>query len=73
MDTVPLFLGGMVELPLMDLIIIIFQITKPRRMESSNVRKKIKVTTKSEKRTVTCDVGTAQCEDKTVEYEKKVT
>ena len=42
------------------------------RMESSNVRKKIKVTTKSEKRIITYDVGIAQCEDETVKCEKKV-
>ena len=41
------------------------------RMESSNVRKKIKVTTKSEKRIITYDVGIAQCEDETVKCEKK--
>ena len=33
------------------------------RMKPSNVRKKSKGTTKCEKITVTCDVGTAQCED----------
>ena len=42
------------------------------RMESSNVRKKIKVTTKSEKRIITYDVGIAQCEDETVKCKKKV-
>ena len=26
---------------------------------------------KCEKRTVICDVGTAQCEDRTIKYEKK--
>ena len=36
------------------------------RMELSNMRKKSKETTKCEKRTVTCDVGIAQCEDGTV-------
>ena len=42
-------------------------------MELSNVRKKKgKGTTKCEKRTITCDVGTAQCEDETIKYEKKV-
>ena len=34
--------------------------------EPSNVRKKSKETTKCEKRTITCDVGIAQCEDETV-------
>ena len=42
------------------------------RMEPSNVRKKSKGTTKCKKRTVTCDVGTAQYEDRTVKCEKKV-
>ena len=32
---------------------------------------KSKGTTKCEKRIVTCDVGTAQCEDETVKCEKK--
>ena len=40
-------------------------------MEPLNVRKKKKGTTKSNKRIVTCDVGTAQCEDETVKCEKK--
>ena len=42
-----------------------YVILKPHnvRMEPSDVRKKSKGTTKCEKRTVTCDVGTAQCED----------
>ena len=35
------------------------------------MRKKSKETTKCEKRTVTCDVGIAQCEDETVKCEKK--
>ena len=38
----------------------------------SNVRKKSKRTTKCVKRTVTYDVGTAQCEDRNVKCEKKV-
>ena len=42
------------------------------KMKPSNVRKKNKGTTKCEKRTVTCDVGTAQYEDETVKCEKKV-
>ena len=33
--------------------------------------KKGKGTTKCEKRIVTCDVWTAQCEDGTIKYEKK--
>ena len=40
-------------------------------MEPSNVRKKSKETTKYEKKIVICDVGTTQCEDGTVKYEKK--
>ena len=40
------------------------------RMELSNMRKG-KGTTKCEKRTVTCDVGTTQYEDETVKCEKK--
>ena len=43
------------------------------RMELSNVRKKSKGTTKCEKRTVICDVGTAQYKDGTVKCEKKIT
>ena len=41
------------------------------RMKLSNVRKS-KETTKCEKRTITFDIGTAQCEDETVKCEKKV-
>ena len=41
------------------------------RMEPSNVGKN-KGITKCEKRIITCDVGTAQCEDGTVKYDKKV-
>ena len=41
-------------------------------MEPLNVRKKKKETTKCDKRTVTHDVRTAQCEDGTVKYEKKI-
>ena len=41
-------------------------------MEPSNVRKKSKGTIKCEKRTVICDIGTAQYEDGTVKCEKKV-
>ena len=41
------------------------------RMKSSNVRKKSKGTTKYEKRTVICDVGTAQYKDKIVKCEEK--
>ena len=36
------------------------------RIKPSNVRKKNKRTTKCEKRIVTCDVRTAQYEDKTI-------
>ena len=35
-------------------------------------KKKRKGTAKWEKKTITCDVGTAQCKDRTVKYEKKV-
>ena len=41
------------------------------RMKPSNVRKKSKGITKCEKKTVSCDVGTAQCENEIVKYEKK--
>ena len=41
------------------------------RMEPSNVRKKSKGTTECEKKTVTCDVGIAQFEDRTVKYKEK--
>ena len=34
--------------------------------------KKSKGTIKYEKNTVTCDVGTAQCENETIKYEEKV-
>ena len=40
------------------------------RIELSNVRKKNKGTTKCDKRTVTYDVGTAQCEDDSLKREK---
>ena len=33
--------------------------------------KKSKGTTKCEKRTITCDIGTAQSEDRTIKCEKK--
>ena len=42
------------------------------RMELSNVRKN-KRTTKFDKRTVTCDVGTTQYKDETVKCEDLVT
>ena len=41
------------------------------RIKPSNVRKKSKRTTECEKKTVTSDVGTAQCRDETIKYEKK--
>ena len=42
-------------------------------IEPSNLRKKInKGTTIYDKRIVKCDIGTTQCEDGTVKYEKKV-
>ena len=40
-------------------------------MEPLNMRKKSKETTKCEKRIITCDVRTAQCEDEAVKYKKK--
>ena len=42
------------------------------KMKLSNMRKKSKETTKCEKRIVTHNIGTAQCEDRTVKYEKKI-
>ena len=42
------------------------------KMEPSNVRKKIRELSNVTKKTVTCDVGTAQCKDETVKCEKKV-
>ena len=39
-------------------------------MEPSNVRKKNKGTTECDKSTVTYDIGTAQCEDDAIKYEK---
>ena len=42
------------------------------RMEPSSVRKKSKRTTQCEKKTVTCNVGTAQYEDVTIKCEEKV-
>ena len=41
-------------------------------MKPSNVRKKNKGTTKCEKRVVKCGLKIAQCEDRTVKYDKKV-
>ena len=38
----------------------------------SNMRKKNKRITECHKSTVTCNVGTAQCEDGTIKYEKKI-
>ena len=35
-------------------------------------KKKGKGITKFEKRTITCDIGTTQCEDETIKCEKKV-
>ena len=52
-----------------------YVILKPHnvRMKLSNVRKKkVKKPPNMKKKTVTCDVGTAQCKDGTVKYEKKV-
>ena len=42
------------------------------RMKPLNVRKKSKRTAQCEKRTITYDVGIAQCEDETIKCEKKV-
>ena len=41
-------------------------------MELSNVRRKSKETTKCEKKTITYDIGTTQCEDEAFKCEKKV-
>ena len=41
------------------------------RIESSNVRKKNKGTTKCDKRTDICDVGIAQYKDETVKCEEE--
>ena len=51
-----------------------YMILKPHnvRMKLSNVRKKKVRELPNVKKIVTCDVGTAQCEDETVKYEKKV-
>ena len=40
-------------------------------MKPSNVRKNSKGTTKCKKKTITFDIGTAQCEDGIVKYKKK--
>ena len=40
---------------------------------NSQMWEKSKGTTEYDKKTVTCDVGTTQCEDGFVKYEKKVT
>ena len=51
-----------------------YVILKPHivRMELSNVRKKKAREPPNVKKTVTCDVETAQCEDETIKCEKKV-
>ena len=41
-------------------------------MKSLYMRKKIREPPNVTKRIITCDVGTAQCEDRTVKCEKKV-
>ena len=41
------------------------------KMEPLNVRKKSKGTTKYEKKIITCNVGTAQCDDGIAKCEKK--
>ena len=40
-------------------------------MKPSNVRKNSKGTTKCKKKTITFDIGTAQCKDGIVKYKKK--
>ena len=40
-------------------------------IEPLNMRKKNKETTKCDKKTVTCDIGTAQFENETIKCEKK--
>ena len=44
------------------------------RIEASDMKKKKKSKgiTKSEKKTITCNIGTTQCENETVKYEKKI-
>ena len=42
------------------------------KMREREKRKKKKGTTKYDKRTVTCDVSTAQCEDGNIKYEEKI-
>ena len=44
------------------------------RMDPSNVKKKKKVreSPNLRKKTITCNIGTAQCENETVKYEKKI-
>ena len=51
-----------------------YVILKPHnvRIEPSNVRKKKVRELPNVKKTVTCNIGTAQCEDETVKCEKKV-
>ena len=41
------------------------------RMKSSNVRKKVRESPNVRKKIVICDIGTTQCDDGTVKYEKK--
>ena len=50
-----------------------YVILKPHnvRIEPSNVRKKKVRELPNVKKTVTCNIGTAQCEDGTIKYEKK--
>ena len=40
-------------------------------MEPLNMRRKKKETTECDKRTITCDIGTTQYEDRTIKCEKK--
>ena len=42
------------------------------RIKPSNVGKKVREPPNVRKKTVTCDVGTAQCKDGTVKCEKKI-
>ena len=42
------------------------------RIKLSNVRKKVREPPNVRKKTVTGDVRTTQCEDRTIKYEKKI-
>ena len=51
-----------------DAILVLLNVT----MEPSNVKKKVREPLNVRKKTVTCDVGTTQYEDRIVKCEKKV-